>query len=381
MRMIRLHDRTKLTQAQEGVVSLLVTMVLMIVISLIALGFAQVARRNQGEEIDQQLSTQAFYAAESGVNDATQIVSTYSTSPYNYTASELTRANCAGPTSDGYQGIYTSLNTNNSLSTTNGQNISYTCVLINPDPGAIQTQVGTTSKIIPINAATATNINQIKLTWSTEQQGDTGAANACPATAQLPTAAAFDTCGMGVLRVDLVPVDNAAPTNATTFAKETLTFFAVPMRPTAPGSIGTVNYEGANSSTANPDNIVGVACGNTTPNCSVTINTAAYAHQAYELRVSSEYENSGLTITANNGTLGLTGAQVVVDATGKAQDVVRRIQVYVPIGIVSNQLSDYAIESTDSLCKRYVVMNGYYASEMGSTNVQTNNGALDPLCQ
>ena len=48
----------------------------MIVMSLIVLGFAQISRRNQRESLDRQLSTQAFYAAESGVNDARELITT-----------------------------------------------------------------------------------------------------------------------------------------------------------------------------------------------------------------------------------------------------------------------------------------------------------------
>ena len=57
-------------------VAILVTMNLMIVISLIVLGFAQISRRNQRQSLDRQLSTQAFYAAETAVNDAADLIKT-----------------------------------------------------------------------------------------------------------------------------------------------------------------------------------------------------------------------------------------------------------------------------------------------------------------
>jgi hypothetical protein len=244
----------------------------------------------------------------------------------------------------------------------------------------LQTDISTTSKIIPVSATS--NINSINLMWSTKKTTTTPA-NGCPNSVRLPTATAWGNCGMGVLRVDLVPADNSTPTNATTFAKQTLTFFVVPMAPGSAGATNTVTYGGANSSTNNDNNIIGVDCQNTALNCTVKINTAGYAHDAYDMRVSSEYEDSSLEVTATgaSGNLPLSGAQVVIDSTGKAQNVVRRIQVYVPIGIVSNQLSDFAIESTDSICKRYVVMNGFYQSEVGPTGVTANNPSLDPVCQ
>ena len=54
----------------------LLTMILMIVVGLIVLGFAQISRRNQRQALDRQLSTQAFYAAETGVNDAANLIKT-----------------------------------------------------------------------------------------------------------------------------------------------------------------------------------------------------------------------------------------------------------------------------------------------------------------
>jgi hypothetical protein len=70
-------------------------------------------------------------------------------------------------------------------------------------------------------------------------------------------------------------------------------------------------------------------------------------------------------VTAKNaaGTdIKLSGAQAQIDATGKAQDVLRRILVNVPLHASnSNALPDYALESTDSICKRFAVMDGYYS--------------------
>src|ERR1700761_8288581 len=65
----------RIRRDEQGMVSILVTMIMVIVISLIVIGFAEVSRRNQREALDNQLSTQAYYAAESGVNAAVQYFS------------------------------------------------------------------------------------------------------------------------------------------------------------------------------------------------------------------------------------------------------------------------------------------------------------------
>jgi len=47
----------KLSKNQTGLVSIMVTIIMMLVISLIVLGFATVTRRNTREALDRQLST------------------------------------------------------------------------------------------------------------------------------------------------------------------------------------------------------------------------------------------------------------------------------------------------------------------------------------
>jgi Tfp pilus assembly protein PilX len=370
--MITMNDKTSsskpsLYTSQNGVVSLLVTMVLMIVISLIALGFAQVARRNQNQELDQQLSTQAFYAAESGVNDVANLVSTQLAAGTQ--ATDLVKPTCS---STGPTGLYAT------LLPTLGNGVSYTCVLVNPYPPILKTDVTSTSEIIPISATSP--ITKLTLQWSPEAAG-ANPVTGCPGSVSLPTIAQWGACKVGLLRIDLVPSD-VPPTDAATLAKETLTTFVVPMKPSGAGPTNSIPYPAVNADTANRNNIVGVDCtNNSTPSCTFNITTAG--HTGYYLRVLSQYEDSALQISADDATgpEPLSGAQVIIDATGKAQNVLRRIQVYAPIGIMSNQLSDYAVESTDSICKRFAVMSNYFVGDDNPAGTQSNNPTLDPLCQ
>ncbi len=66
MHVTKENERTKLDNA--GIASIFVTIILSLVITLIVTGFAAIARREQRQALDEQLSTQAFYAAESEVN-------------------------------------------------------------------------------------------------------------------------------------------------------------------------------------------------------------------------------------------------------------------------------------------------------------------------
>ena len=137
-----------------------------------------------------------------------------------------------------------------------------------------------------------------------------------------------------------------------------MTTFAMPF---ASGGTNSIGYK---ASTTNTDNIIGVRC--TSDSC--TLQITGLSQDTYHLRISSIYRDVSLQVSATNtsgGAVELKNAQAVIDSTGKAQDVLRRIQVNVPYGTSSkNALSDYAIKSTDSICKRYSVMTGFFQNNV-----------------
>lgn len=67
--MSKMKDRA-LKANQEGMVAIITTMVIMVVVTLVVSSFALIVRREQQQSLDRQLSTQAFYAAESGISAA-----------------------------------------------------------------------------------------------------------------------------------------------------------------------------------------------------------------------------------------------------------------------------------------------------------------------
>ena len=143
-----------------------------------------------------------------------------------------------------------------------------------------------------------------------------------------------------------------------------MTAFLVPH---AGGTATTLNY--ADNQSAATTKLRTVVCDDTS--CNVTLGNLT--GQQYYMRVSSMYQTVSLTVS---GSVPLSGALAQIDSTGKAADVLRRIQVYVPLGESQNLLPDSALESTDSICKRFSVMAGYYKS-----GVPTSLSATNKLCQ
>lgn len=335
-------------QREAGMVSILVTMILLIVISLIVLGFAQISRRNQRQTLDRQLSSQAFYAAETGVNDARNLINqALLTGAIIPTKPDCT--NGSGPAAAFYAGLNPVID--------GPSKVSYTCIMVDPAPTSLAySDIGTVGTIVPLTSSSGA-FSRIKLTWQSKTGSATPVAG-CPATANtvfVPTGSW--NCGYGVLRFDLVPVSGGSMT-AASLQDSTLTSFLVPV---AAGAT-TVAYPGGSPVSRNGNNLVATTCTNT--GCSMTIT--GLNTDRYYMRLLSLYKDVSLQISgtdASGAAIEIQGSQAVIDATGKAQDIIRRIQVRLPLAASStNLMSDYALQTTDAICKRFAATDGYFQS-------------------
>jgi len=219
---------------------------------------------------------------------------------------------------------------------------------------------------VPVLSANSTNLSRITVIWKTKDNTDTPTVG-CPTgvTNVFSPADASWACGYGVLRVDLLPTNGTF--NFASLQSRTMTTFLVPLSTGGNTSQGYVAGSG--------NNLLGVDC--TDDECSFSF--IGLSTNQYYMRISSIYKPVSMQVNAydaSNTLLSLKDAQAVIDATGKAQDVLRRVQVHVPLTASSqNQVSDYALQSTDSVCKRFAVMNNYFKSQV--TGVTSTN----PLCQ
>ncbi len=332
--------RTKLQQ--QGFVSIIVAMILLVLISLITLGFAYLVRQNQRAALNRQLSTQAFYAAESGVNDAAKKIS-------NGTISDVT--DCANTNTIGTPQL-------------DGNNVAYTCVLVNTRPDSlVYDSISTDSSTVAHITTGGTNITSLQISWQ-----DTGPSPGAvpfaptaggfkfpqrPATACAPPDCVSGTVNfpdhIGVLRTTVIPADGALTYD--NVLANSRNFFMYPMdADDAEGNPGSVSMAGA-------DGVFGDGeCneGNTPRMCSVIIN--GLASSDLFLRLRAIYKPVAVTVVAYNGSapVPISGAQAVVDSTGRAQDVTRRIQVRIPLA-PAYLFPEFAIESANTFCKRMTV--------------------------
>ena len=332
--------KPRVTQDQRGIVSILVTMIIMIVLTLIVTGFAQLARREQRAALDNQLNTQAFYAAESGVNDARRA----RTDGFN---GEKTTCP-ADPASP-----FVSLRNNNVSA--DGL-IQYSCLLIKSRLPYTLHQVSTdSSRIVPMNtyssAGALTNVGSLEFEWT----GNSGSALPSSAPNSLPPQSGWGGSNrIGMLRVDVIPVPGSI--SGGNLSAGMMTFFAYPQGAAASGQVA---YGAGNGS------IVSASCDSATGQCKATLTgLGAAGTSKFYVRIKALYTSITVKTTAidvGGNSLLIEGAQAEIDSTGKANDVLKRIKVRVDDGSETSGMDnfpEYPLETKNDICKKLEVWPG-----------------------
>jgi hypothetical protein len=312
---------------EQGFASIVIAIVMVLVLSLVTVGFAQLMRREEKSALDKQLSSQAYYAAESGINDATKAIND------GYLGAKTGCGPGQGVDNNpAYAAGLADLNSNVVGYGSNPTGATYPCLLINPTPKDLHYDPinATQSRTLEFTALDSTGaaaaVDSIKISWQdagTNTQFKPGdCTNDFPTTANWPY--------IGVLRAQVIPLDSAH-LDRTTLSNSAFTAF---MCPRASGGVtpGTANY-GSSIGPANAGIIVNGNC-NTSAQpqyCNVVLSNLPPNQATFFVNLRSIYSPTAVTITAFNGStqLRLKGAQTLIDSTGKAQDVLRRIQVRV----------------------------------------------------
>lgn len=320
---------------QQGFVSIIVASILMILLSLVTIGFSQLMQREQRQALDRQLSSQAFYAAETAVNDV-----------YNTGIGSIAeKTTCA--TDATWDGIVDS----------SEPAVGYTCLLIDPFPDSLEYDNGAinvqTSKTIPLKTQSGDNFRSLEFSWSKE--GATASVGCTTGVANLP--ASLPETAIPLLRIDLVPLLSY---DRQSLIDNTRTIFLYPTN----GSGSGCSVASRPISTINLGDVIQVPCDTTTNTCSFEVTmpngsgSAGFFGNNVISRIKSIYGSADLKITGTDGgtpeVVRFVGAQTVVDSTGKANDVLRRIKVRLSD---SNAYSvpEYALQIFDGICKQIEV--------------------------
>lgn len=367
----------KKSSDQKGLVSIVVTLIVILVISLIVIGFSRLTRRSQQQTLDKQLNTQSLYAAETGVNDAVEVLkqklaagdSGFLNANYTDCDDFMTAANLNDP-----------INPKNVLDSS-GQGVSYTCLIVDPTPSTLtyQNVASLDYRVVPVKSKDGSSIRTIQVSW----ENPANAADPEPCTnlpSDLPKADGW-TCKNPLMRIDLISESSTKSITSLREEEFNATFFAYP---DIDGS-GSTSFPAVSST--NRGRMVPARCDDSgSHRCTISIDprrllpfcgATCYAESDfYYLRLAPIYGIANIDVSATDAVGGggtkqeLTGAQAVIDATGKAQDVLKRIQVHASL-FNSNRAPFFALQTATNLCKLLEV-DSSGGNTIDATNCPTN---------
>lgn len=301
------QEMKKITKDQGGVVSILVTVVFILLISMIVLAMAENSNREQRQSLDRQLSDQAFYNAESGISDWAEYLTSGRTTEKSKTVCDTSAFPDDAPKGPIDGGVN-----------------SYSCVLFNREPSSLEIKPLSTdeNKSYPIKSTVP--ITSLKFTWNANPGGNQ--VGGCAGTGSgLPSSLGAN-CNVGGVRFELFRLG----ANREQTIKSTYIGYFLPRNGGVGGSLNV-------GSLAYPDNqgmITPGGCSDALGGCVVTLTGLnILPTDNWTLNVKSLYTDNRVTVVANNGTVGFVDAQIEIDSTGKANDVLRRIKVRLPASL------------------------------------------------
>ena len=379
------------TSNQSGFVSLFTVIFFMLLITIITIGFLRIMAAEQRQALDNDLNASAQAAAQSGIEDAKRAILKYNSLPSSdplkaQLQTALTSSQCDALFTNA--SVRTALNLNNTGSINNqaGLNEYYTCLSVNLNtPDYIGSASAGKSEFVPLVPQNGDKYDKVTISWHLASQtigkdGDGEPNNYAPGVLLPPvTGAANSWSAQGYpayLRVELYGYPNGTFTGAnvdnlsrSVFLVPNASSNAAAISSTTPIDMPTTDPRGFEQ---NKTNLIGIKCSGTPP----SIPTGSYACSAtlqldtsqpstsnnYFLRVTPLYGSTHFSVQMirNPSTIvNFSGVEPVVDSTGRASDVFRRIQSRIRLDNTAN-LPEYAAESAGDICKTMQVSDGSY---------------------
>jgi hypothetical protein len=328
---------------QEGLASIFISMIMMIVITLLVLGFVQFANKEAAQVLNRQLSVAAFYAAETGIN----IVKSQE---INGALPSQSQIGCSGNTYS-TQGLFP------------GTSASIPCLLVYSSPIHLYKTLGLGSSwITPIDVNGASSINYLTIGWQNLNM-TTPPAKACfglsPSNLGPEVNSGINTgrtCDAGVIKVDLVPA-NSIQTEYTYY------FYPQPVD-SPPSTTNVIPYTSNSSGVTLPGSCPG-SNGLSQEYCNVTLNLSGLNQANYYLRIKTFYLPASIEISAETSNpnepgyqnISFGNDQIVVDSTGKVSNVLQRIRVN--LGTNYSRVPNSALNITQGICKQFYYYGQY----------------------
>lgn len=341
----RQENRKRLIHNQDGLASIIIVAVILAIVALITIGFAGIVRREQRQALDQQLSAQAKYAAESAINEK---IALFRSNPASLSTS-------SGCTNQGqtFTGSTTEIQT--------------TCVQVDLSTGPQRyDQVRSdASTLVWLDPGLVTPLDRIVITWQNPASLPDNNCHTADYTS-LPASIAGNQVGM--LRFDLSRVGRPGETFTRASLRDRI--FGGVLYPKQSGT-ATLPYDNGAGQQPRVFGTCGTApAGVPEPYAAHAVidlpNDTDFQQSRYILRLRSMYRSSMpvkvIGFDTGDNIVEFVDNQISLEATARVNDVVQRIQVQVPAGAPPTSLiPDDALHITNGICK-------LLETEPGSTN-------------
>ncbi len=358
---------------QRGVASILVVAIVILLLTIISIGFARIMSRSTNTSLNGQLGSSASYAVQSALNDTVTYLKSHPATP--------TASTCNSST---LQTIYTGGNLSG-----NG-NTQYTCILINPKPGDLVYQNLPALGSQVIKMTTDNTVDSAMFSW---QAHDTSKSSlpAAGASSLLDETTWSSSNYAPMLRLTLYPVPSSGSLAGTQSGSRT--YFLYPNSGSA-GTIGSISY----SATAD-GSLVKVNClaktlpssfsGTDVYTCNAIISGLSSVIGAggyFYVRLTPIYVDTDLKIKAvdsTGATVHFINVQAIVDVTAKANSAAKRLQARVDTGTenispTDNAIPENTLRSAEALCKRLNITSTGVASVDASASSICNLSIVQP---
>jgi hypothetical protein len=333
---------TKTNLNEKGFASIVIALILIIVLALFTVGFAQLARREQQNTLDKQKAVQANYAAESGINNAYKDILSGKINDSNASDTNCMKAG-AGPTNLPPD----ALTSNQNINSSNG--VSYSCVLVQLNTSNLQVDNLPPNSGRHMMFSTADPLDTLTINWGSATGRTNFVSSLNPDNPNLPQLNSWPY--PPVVEFSITPVSGLPSANPDQYLRDhTFAFYTYP----SSGGSNTINYDPGKQG-----QVVSGACSGTGAYpCSVKLSNLG--GQKYVIHFVDFYDTSNILMTASKaggGSTTFTG-EPVIDVTGKARDVLKRLRVRVFINNgTSNTPDDNSVlpngaVEAQNLCKR-----------------------------
>ncbi len=387
---------------EEGFVSLFTVIFFMLLISVITIGFLRIMAVEQRQALDNDLTASALASAESGIEDAKRAILKYSSLPQGdplktELRTALTSSACDSLFSS--NAIRSALDIRNDGSITGHPELNqfYTCLSVNLNsPDYVSNSSAGKSEFIPLRSENNADFDQIKISWhlisnTIGSEGD-GIPARYPLGTTLPQVVSPNTSNSwtdqqypAYMRIQVYGFPNGS-FNRSNINDRTRSIFLAPNASTNAAASGENEPILLSTVDALPHNfdqaktgVRGVRCKDNPPTDPLNDKIGSYACTAtielpnepglrgnnnnYYLRVTPIYGGTHfkaeLKNSSTNNIVNFSEVQPIIDSTGRASDVFRRIQARVRLDSATD-LPEYTVETAETICKNMQVSDGSF---------------------